>query len=391
MSRARREHAPDAERRPIARSATFSSTVSLLTRPQPDRPVPGPLELEPLGQRDEQLETVDAAGSRADRSWPVDLVALDPPVTVERDLGWRPHGSLSRARAGDEREQRRERRARPARRGRARGPATRPAPRARHRPGRAETCSRSRLTRLRAASSAGGVGTVCSASATTSSARSRCTQSSGRTISLCASAGTATAFTSSGVTKSRPASAAFRARQLDGGRCCRVGSPRRRVAATRASPYEVDDVALDRVGDVHLLERALHLQERRRVDHSSSSTSSTPRLEPPREHLDLVVARRIADRDPHEEPVELGLGQRVRPLLFDRVLGREHEERRLQRVLRRSIVTCRSCIASRSEACVFGGARLISSARRRLAKSERCASWPHNSRSWPCASGTRNA
>ena len=33
-----------------------------------------------------------------------------------------------------------------------------------------------------------------------------------------------------------------------------------------------------------------------------------------------------------------------------------------------SIVTCRSCIASSSAACVFGGARLISSARRRLVK-----------------------
>ena len=33
-----------------------------------------------------------------------------------------------------------------------------------------------------------------------------------------------------------------------------------------------------------------------------------------------------------------------------------------------SIVTWRSCIASSSAACVFGGARLISSARRRLAK-----------------------
>ena len=33
-----------------------------------------------------------------------------------------------------------------------------------------------------------------------------------------------------------------------------------------------------------------------------------------------------------------------------------------------SVVTCRSCIASSRAACVFGGARLISSARRRLAK-----------------------
>ena len=33
-----------------------------------------------------------------------------------------------------------------------------------------------------------------------------------------------------------------------------------------------------------------------------------------------------------------------------------------------SIVTCRSCIASSSAACVFGGARLISSARSRFVK-----------------------
>jgi hypothetical protein len=39
-----------------------------------------------------------------------------------------------------------------------------------------------------------------------------------------------------------------------------------------------------------------------------------------------------------------------------------------RRWLMPSIVTCRSCIASSSAACVFGGARLISSARRRFAK-----------------------
>ena len=48
--------------------------------------------------------------------------------------------------------------------------------------------------------SAGGVGTVSSASRTTSSPRMRCTHSSGRSVSRWASAGTATAFTSSGVT-----------------------------------------------------------------------------------------------------------------------------------------------------------------------------------------------
>ena len=70
------------------------------------------------------------------------------------------------------------------------------------------------IRRLRATSSAGGVGTVSSASATTSSPRTRCTQSSGRSMSRWARAGIAIAFTSSGTTKSRPETAAWRAGEL---------------------------------------------------------------------------------------------------------------------------------------------------------------------------------
>src|SRR5512133_4273819 len=57
-------------------------------------------------------------------------------------------------------------------------------------------------------SSAGGVGTVARRSATTSSARTCWTQSSGRSESRWARAGAATALTSSGTTKSRPSRAA---------------------------------------------------------------------------------------------------------------------------------------------------------------------------------------
>ena len=42
---------------------------------------------------------------------------------------------------------------------------------------------------------------------------------------------------------------------------------------------------------------------------------------------DLVVLRRVAERRAQEEAVELRLRERERPLLLDRVLGREHEER----------------------------------------------------------------
>src|SRR5436190_3947178 len=89
-------------------------------------------------------------------------------------------------------------------------------------------------------SSAGGVGTVSSASATTSSPRMRCTQSSGRSVSRWARAGTAIDFTSSGTTKSRPASAAFPRASFSSPRLPRGLAPtaRRgeaRVAVTRST------------------------------------------------------------------------------------------------------------------------------------------------------------
>ncbi len=42
---------------------------------------------------------------------------------------------------------------------------------------------------------------------------------------------------------------------------------------------------------------------------------------------DLVVLGRVPERRAQEEAVELCFGQRERPLLLDRVLGREHEKR----------------------------------------------------------------
>jgi hypothetical protein len=45
----------------------------------------------------------------------------------------------------------------------------------------------------------------------------------------------------------------------------------------------------------------------------------------------FLVGGRVIDLDQEHEAVELGLGQRVGAFLFDRVLGGEHEKRRLQR------------------------------------------------------------
>ena len=87
------------------------------------------------------------------------------------------------------------------------------------------------------------------------------------------------------------------------------------------------------------------------------------------EDPELVLDARVAERGAQEEAVELRLGERERPLVLDRVLGRENEERvREAPRVTPSTVTCRSAIASSSADCVFGVARLISSTRTTFAK-----------------------
>ena len=82
----------------------------------------------------------------------------------------------------------------------------------------------------------------------------------------------------------------------------------------------------------------------------------------------LVVEGRIPQRRLEEEAVELRLGERERPLVLDRVLGREEQERPGRRRVRPSVVTCCSAIASSSAAWVLGIARLISSTSTTFAK-----------------------
>ena len=55
-------------------------------------------------------------------------------------------------------------------------------------------------------------------------------------------------------------------------------------------------------------------------------------LQPPAQHLGLALAVGIADADPQQEAVELGLGERIGALVLDRVLRREHDERPRERV-----------------------------------------------------------
>ena len=50
------------------------------------------------------------------------------------------------------------------------------------------------------------------------------------------------------------------------------------------------------------------------------------------EHLRLLGERRVAEREPHREAVELRLRQRIRALVLDRVLRRDRHERPLERI-----------------------------------------------------------
>ena len=63
---------------------------------------------------------------------------------------------------------------------------------------------------------------------------------------------------------------------------------------------------------------------------SPDSTGSSAVAARPRRPLDdllLLLARRVLDVQLEHEPVELRLGQRIRPFLLDRVLRGQHEER----------------------------------------------------------------
>ena len=51
-----------------------------------------------------------------------------------------------------------------------------------------------------------------------------------------------------------------------------------------------------------------------------------------REHPRLLAVGRVAEREPRREAVELRLGERIRPLVLDRVLRGDDEERLLELV-----------------------------------------------------------
>jgi len=89
----------------------------------------------------------------------------------------------------------------------------------------------------------------------------------------------------------------------------------------------------------------------------------------------LVTGLRVVEGHLHEETVELGFWQRVGPILLDRVLGSDGHEWQIQR--QRLAVDGYLSLLHHFEkrGLSFGRARLISSARRRLAKTGPLRIW----------------
>ena len=135
-------------------------------------------------------------------------------------------------------------------------------------------------------------------------------------------------MTSSGRAKSRPARYAHAWVARYSATLDRGLPPRRTSGRVARLAHEVDDVVLDRGAHLDRPDRVAHREQLARAGATSGHAVERLGAGPvaPRDPR-LVVAVRIAEPDPDEEPVELRLGQRERALELDRVLGREHEER----------------------------------------------------------------
>ena len=178
-----------------------------------------------------------------------------------------------------------------------------------------------------------GAGVASSASVTTSSTVTPVARASGARMSRWASTGAASEMTSSGTTKSRRStsarafarrSSAIPERGLPPSASLSLARVWRRSATTNrlidSSTWMSRAAAIAATSSL-VLRDGLQLVEgwlRRLLG----------------QHARLLRERRVADRHPHREPVELRLGERVRPLVLDRVLGRDDEERAHEHVCR---------------------------------------------------------
>ena len=120
----------------------------------------------------------------------------------------------------------------------------------------------------------------------------------------------------------------------------RLGHPEERDSGARARPEgehravarvpeERDDVRADALLDVDRPRGRRSHRRDRRGRRPRASRSSGGAVVCSASMRRLLAERRIAEREPRGEAVELGLGQRIRPLVLDRVLGGDDEERLL--------------------------------------------------------------
>ncbi|PQM46867.1 hypothetical protein C1Y40_02955 [Mycobacterium talmoniae] len=84
--------------------------------------------------------------------------------------------------------------------------------------------------------------------------------------------------------------------------------------------------------DADLLHRFAHGHHIVGVDDLVDGGLGRPAVQPAPQHRRLVAFGQIPQFQPDREPVQLGLGQRVGALVLDRVVGRQHDERRWQPV-----------------------------------------------------------
>ena len=89
---------------------------------------------------------------------------------------------------------------------------------------------------------------------------------------------------------------------------------------------QVDAVAADALVDPDRLHGCLHPAQPGRVGDLVQGHLLAPAFEAPRQDVVLLAGGRVAEADPQQEPVELGLGQRVGAFVLDRVRRREHVE-----------------------------------------------------------------
>ena len=95
--------------------------------------------------------------------------------------------------------------------------------------------------------------------------------------------------------------------------------------------HQAHDVLGDRLVDVDLLDRRLHLAQLLEVEHLLDVVERVASLLLV-EDDDLLHRLRIAEAEAKHEAVELGLGQREGALVLDRVLGGDDQERARHRI-----------------------------------------------------------